>query len=48
MVDRMAKSSWGRGLVIVLTVMSVASATFSAMNPWVHPWIYQWFFMPAA
>ena len=48
MLDRLSSSSWGRGLVIVLTGVSIASATFSAMNPWVHPWMYQWFFMPQA
>ena len=44
MIDRLATSSWGKIAVIMLAGASVASATYSSMNPWVHPWIYQWFF----
>ena len=46
-VDFLAKRRWGQAVVIALLTISVVSASFSAMNPWVHPWIYQWFFMPS-
>ena len=41
MVDLLAKSIWGKIFVAILTVASIASAHYSAMNPWVHPWLYE-------
>lgn len=29
-------------LACLLLVLSVASAQYSADNPWVHPWLYEW------
>lgn len=39
-VDRCAASRLLRGVATILLLVSVASAAYAAMNPWVHPWIY--------
>lgn len=40
-VDLISRSIWGKIIVVVLTIGSIASAHYSAMNPWVHPWFYE-------
>ena len=40
--DAIARSRYGRLAAVALLAFSVASATYSAMNPWVHPWIYEY------
>ncbi|MDB4671638.1 hypothetical protein OAG56_04440 [Mariniblastus sp.] len=39
-VDWISRSIWGRISCWILLLASVASAGFSAFNPWVHPWLY--------
>ena len=41
LVEVLARSIWGKIGVTILTVASIASAHYSAMNPWVHPWLYE-------
>ncbi len=36
--DRLARSTWGRGLCLVLLALSVMSASYPTWNPWTHPW----------
>jgi hypothetical protein len=38
--DRLAASRWGRGLALVLLVLSVMSASYPAWNPWTQPWVW--------
>jgi len=38
--DRIATSSWGRGLAYLLLVFSAISVTYPTWNPWTQPWIY--------
>jgi hypothetical protein len=40
-VDRLAKSRWGRVLGYTLLAVSIFSATYRDWNPWRHPWIWQ-------
>jgi hypothetical protein len=39
-VDRLAATGLGRGLVYVLLAVSIFSAHYSLWNPWRHPWIF--------
>jgi hypothetical protein len=41
--DRLARSTAGMALAIVLLTFSVLSASYPTWNPWMHPWIYNWF-----
>jgi hypothetical protein len=41
-LDRWQRSSWGRGIAIVLLALSVLAASYPAWNPWRHPWIYRY------
>jgi hypothetical protein len=41
-VDRLSRSWWGRGLMLVLLGISVFSAHYAADNPWSHPWLYDY------
>jgi hypothetical protein len=38
--DRLAASRWGRGLALVLLVLSVMSASYPTWNPWTQPWMW--------
>ena len=40
--DRLARSSLGKALAIVLLTFSVLAASYPTWNPWTHPWIYNW------
>ena len=40
-VELLSKSIWGKIAVVILVAASIASAHYSAMNPWVHPWLYE-------
>lgn len=40
-VDLISRSIWGKIVVVLLIAGSIASAHYSAMNPWVHPWFYE-------
>lgn len=40
-LDRLADSPTGRGVVYVLLAVSVFSAWYPGTNPWRHPWIYR-------
>ena len=39
--DWLGQSKGGRFVCLTLLAVSVASAGYSHLNPWVHPWIYQ-------
>jgi hypothetical protein len=41
-VERAFRRKWLSIGVCFLLLLSIASAQFSADNPWVHPWLYQW------
>jgi hypothetical protein len=40
--DRLARSTAGMAVAIVLLTFSVLSASYPTWNPWTHPWIYNW------
>jgi hypothetical protein len=40
--DRLARSTAGMTLAIVLLSFSVLSASYPTWNPWTQPWIYNW------
>lgn len=40
-VEMLAQSIWGKIGVTIIVLLSIASAHYSAMNPWVHPWLYE-------
>lgn len=40
-VQLISRNIWGKIVVVILIAGSVASAHYSAMNPWVHPWLYE-------
>lgn len=39
-VDRLARWRWGRGLALLLLLLSALSASYYDWSPWRHPWIY--------
>ena len=41
-LEAVCRSKWGRGLAILLTGISIFSATYPWANPWQHPWPYVW------
>ncbi len=41
-VDALAVHRGWRAIATALLVVSVASASYSLMNPWVHPWLYEY------
>jgi len=41
-LDRLSHSRLGRGLVLLLLVISVFSAHYAADNPWSHPWLFDY------
>jgi hypothetical protein len=41
-VDWLSGNRWGRGICVVLLVVSVFSASCAADNPWSHPWIFDY------
>ena len=41
MADSLSQSKWGRAVCLVLLVVSIASASWSNLDPWVDPWLYQ-------
>jgi hypothetical protein len=40
--DWLGTSRWGRGLAIVMLIVSVFSVLYAADNPWSHPWIFDY------
>lgn len=40
--DRLARSTAGMAVALVLLTFSVLSASYPTWNPWTHPWIYNW------
>jgi hypothetical protein len=40
--DRLARTTGGKALALVLLGLSVLSASYPMWNPWTHPWIYRW------
>jgi hypothetical protein len=40
--DRLARSTAGMALAVVLLTISVLSASYPTWNPWTYPWIYNW------
>ncbi|MFA8019069.1 hypothetical protein [Bremerella cremea] len=42
-LDRWKNFVWGQRIFALLLLLSAASASYSALNPWVHPWIYNYF-----
>jgi hypothetical protein len=40
--DAISERPIWRWLAWLLLLVSVASASYSAMNPWVHPWLYEY------
>lgn len=42
MVDRLACCRTGRAACSVLLLLSVASAWYRPLNPWLHPWFYDY------
>ena len=41
-VDAMAHRPMARWIATLLLLVSVASASYSLLNPWVHPWLYSY------
>jgi hypothetical protein len=41
-LDRLGRSRAGRGLALLLLMLSTMSMTYQQWNPWRHPWIYNW------
>lgn len=41
-LDRLALHRLGRGLALLLLVLSMLSMNYQLWNPWRHPWIYNW------
>jgi hypothetical protein len=42
LVDRLGRWRCGRGMCLVLLMLSVLSAHYTDWNPWRQPWIYNW------
>ncbi|MFO1021692.1 MAG: hypothetical protein U0903_13490 [Planctomycetales bacterium] len=40
-LERYSSRKWFRGIAVVCLLISVFSATYSALNPWRHPWLFQ-------
>lgn len=44
--DRASRSRIGRGLALMLLVVSTLSASYPTWNPWISPWLRAWFTDP--
>lgn len=40
--DRLARSTAGMAIAVLLLSLSVLSVSYPTWNPWTHPWIYHW------
>ena len=38
----MSQTKLRRVVALVLLLISVLSASYGGLNPWVHPWIYEY------
>ena len=41
MADSLSQSKFGRAVCLILLVISIASVSWSNLDPWVDPWLYQ-------
>jgi hypothetical protein len=40
-LDVLAKSRWGRGIILIVLAWSAMSVAFPYYNPWRHPWLFR-------
>lgn len=39
--DKLSNYTIGRGICLILLILSIFSVSYPVWNPWTHPWIYQ-------
>ncbi len=40
--DWILSTRWGRGIALILLLVSGVSATYGFANPWIHPWLFDY------